>query len=361
MTALATKPRPAAPSPRPRVFAGGRENTFDVLRLVAATMVLFSHSFVLAAVAEPQIGSASMGFFGVEVFFAISGFLVTRSWDHGPRLGAFLAKRALRILPALLACLVASAFVLGLLATTLSPADYLTSIGPYGYIAHNAGAVASGGTVSGVAYELPGVFASNPHDASVNGSLWTLPIEVQAYFMVALLGVLSLTRRALPAVAAGALLVLAAPATAYGFPVVGPVLEARPEAVQLLAIFGVSALMYVHRERIPLRLDFGFVALAALVAALGTGAEHVVTTVCLPYLVLTAAYRLPKRASVITRHGDISYGVYLLAFPIQQALLAMFAGLDHPIALFAASFVPVFLLAFASWRLVERPALRFKP
>jgi peptidoglycan/LPS O-acetylase OafA/YrhL len=195
----------------------------------------------------------------------------------------------------------------------------------------------------------------------VNGSLWTLPIEVQAYFMVALLGVFALTRRALPAVAAGGLIVLAAPATAYGFPVVGPVLESRPEAVQLLAVFGVSALMYLHRERIPLRLDFALVALVALIAALGTGAEHVVTTLCLPYLVLTAAYRLPKRAGVVSRHGDISYGVYLLAFPIQQALLAIAPGLDHPVGLFAASVIPVFALAFASWRLVEKPALRFKP
>jgi peptidoglycan/LPS O-acetylase OafA/YrhL len=364
MTALATRPRPrpdATAKARPRVVAGGRDNTFDVLRLIAATMVLFSHSFVLAAVAEPQIGSASVGFFGVEVFFAISGFLVTRSWDHGPHLKAFLFKRALRILPALLACLIASAYVVGTIASTLSPGDYVTSTGPLGYIAHNAVAVATGGTLSGPAYELPGVFAANPHDASVNGSLWTLPIEVQAYFMVALLGVLSLTRRALPAVAAGALLVLAAPATAYGFPVVGPVLEARPEAVQLLAIFGVSGLMYLHRERIPLRLDLALAGLVALFAALGTGAEHVVTTICLPYLVLTAAYRLPKRAGVLTRHGDISYGVYLLAFPVQQSLLALAPGLDHPVALFAASFVPVFALAFASWRLVERPALRFKP
>ena len=138
-------------------------------------------------------------------------------------------------------------------------------------------------------------------------------------------------------------------------------LESRPEAVQLLAVFGVSALMYLHRERLPLRLDFAFVGLVALIAALGTGAEHVVTTVCLPYLVLTAAYRLPRRVGVVTRHGDISYGVYLLAFPVQQALLAAAPGLDHPVALFAASAVPVFALAFASWRLVERPALRFKP
>jgi peptidoglycan/LPS O-acetylase OafA/YrhL len=344
-------------------LAGGRGNSFDLLRLGAAALVLFSHSFVLAASTEPQIGGASFGFFGVEIFFAISGFLVTMSWDRGPKLRDFFLKRALRILPALAVCVIVSAYVLGLVLSTLSPADYLTSSQPFGYVARNLAAIGSGGFLSGPAYELPGVFAANPHGASINGSLWTLPIEVQAYFMVALLGSLSLTRRALPVIAGCALLVLAAPAKAYGMPVVGDVLQSRPEAVQLLAIFGVAGLLYLHRERLPLRLDAAALALATFLLALGTPAEKFVTTLALPYVVLVAAYRLPAGAQRLTRHGDVSYGLYLLAFPVQQTILLAWPDHGHlaPIPLFLISLPITYGLAFASWRLIERPSLRLKP
>jgi peptidoglycan/LPS O-acetylase OafA/YrhL len=273
----------------------------------------------------------------------------------------FAVKRALRILPALAVCLLVSAYVLGAAATTLPLHAYLESSQPLTYAVRNLVAVAGGGLVSEPTYTLPGVFAHNPHGASINGSLWTLPIEVQAYYMVAFLGCLSLTRRALPAVAAAGLLVLAAPAQAYGMPVVGHVLAGRPEAVQLLALFGVSALLYLHRERIPLRLDVGALLAAALLLTLDTSLEKVVTSLTLPYLILLAAYRLPPAVQRLTRHGDISYGLYLLAFPIQQTILLLSPGRLSPYALFAIALPLTIAFATLSWRLIERPALRLKP
>jgi peptidoglycan/LPS O-acetylase OafA/YrhL len=318
--------RPATP------IASGRDNAFDVLRLVAAVLVLFSHSFVLAGMVEPQVGGASVGFLGVEMFFAISGFLVSASWARDPRVRAFLARRARRVLPGLAFCLVLTAVVLAPTAAA-------------GYVGQNLLAVASGGLLASPDYTLPGVFGGG----SVNGSLWTLPIEAQAYLAVALLGSLTFTRRA---ITVAALIALAAPAAAYALPVVGPVLESRPESIQLLATFAVAALLYVHRERVPLRLDVAALALGAFAAALGTPAERVVTALCLPYLVLVAAYRTPVRL----RGPDLSYGVYLFAFPVQRLLLEAAGGLDHPAALFAASLLPTFALAWLSWSLVEARA-----
>jgi peptidoglycan/LPS O-acetylase OafA/YrhL len=344
------------------VYAGrGRRNAFDALRLWAAAMVLFSHSFVLVAATEPHFGSESLGFLGVEIFFAISGFLVTKSWDAAPQLKAFFAKRALRILPGLAACVLVSAYVLGLATTTLPASTYLTSPEPFGYALRNLASVASGGLLGSPVYALPGVFGDNPHNASVNGSLWTLPIEVQAYYVVAFLGCLSLTRRALPAIAAAAMLILAAPATAYGMPVVGHVLESRPEAIQLLAIFGVGGMLYLYRDHVPLRLDAAAVLLAALLISLGTPLEKVVTSLTLPYLVLVAAYRLPPALHRLTRHGDISYGLYLLAFPVQQLILLAWPGQLGPYGLFALALPITAVLALLSWRVVERPSLRLKP
>jgi peptidoglycan/LPS O-acetylase OafA/YrhL len=335
----------------------GRDNSFDLLRLIAAGLVLLSHSFALAASGEPQIGSHSVGFFGVEVFFAISGFLVVQSWALDARVSAFAIKRGLRILPALAVVVLLSAFVLGPLLTTRSLGDYLTSTETLRYPVQNLVSVATGGLVGGPAYELPGVFASNPHDASVNGSLWTLPVEVDAYAMLVLLGLTGLLRRALPVLAIAAVAATSAPSVLEGMPVLG----SRVDAVALLGVFAIGSLLYLHRDRVPLRFDVAAVLLIAAIAALGTPLERLTSTLAIPYLVLVAAYRTSPRARSLTRRGDVSYGLYLLAFPVQQTLLAVWGG-PHPapLVLFAVSLPLTYALAYLSWRLVEAQALKAK-
>jgi peptidoglycan/LPS O-acetylase OafA/YrhL len=76
------------------------------------------------------------------------------------------------------------------------------------------------------------------------------------------------------------------------------------------------------------------------------------------YCVLWLAFRLPIRR--FARHGDLSYGTYIYAFPIQQ-LLALYGlnrwGMPVYVALVLAGTLPV---AFLSWRLVEKPWLSLK-
>src|SRR5262249_18035083 len=103
-----------------------RNNNFDALRLVAAMSVIFSHSFLIAEGTqnnEPLIlltgNQAIFGLAGVFVFFAISGFLVTQSFEQTPRPLSFLAKRALRIFPGLFVATVFSALLVGSLVTDL--------------------------------------------------------------------------------------------------------------------------------------------------------------------------------------------------------------------------------------------------
>jgi peptidoglycan/LPS O-acetylase OafA/YrhL len=338
----------------------GRDNNFDVLRLVAAAMVLVSHSFVLTGGEEPHLGGLALGTFGVVVFFAISGFLVCRSWTFQPRLWSFAAKRALRIVPALAVTVFVCAYVLGPIATGLAPSSYFTSAQPFEYVAGNLLSVVTGELTGGPVYELPGVFADNPYGPAVNGSLWTLPIEVQAYAAVAALGLLGALTRGLPLVAGGALVLTATHEAGVSLPVVSRLAEAKPASVLLLGTFAVAGLLWIWRERIPLRADAALVALAIWVASFGTAVEGALTMVLMPYVVLAAAYLTPAALRIATRYGDVSYGVYLLAFPVQQSLLAVWPGAS-PAALIALSLPITYALAHVSWRLVESPALRLKP
>lgn len=340
---------------------GDRANNFDVLRLVAAVMVLVSHSFALSGQGEPHLGGLALGTLGVVVFFGISGFLIARSWALAPDLRAFLVKRALRIVPALVLALVACAYLVGPIATSLSPGDYLASPETLDYVVGNLASVVSGGLTGDIDYRLPGVFEANPETPSVNGSLWTLPVEIQAYALVVALGLLGLLARGAAAIALAGLALLSAHAAGLAVPVAQRLVEARPDSVLLLTTFAVAAVLWSRRDSVPLRLDLALAAIVVWALMLGTAFATVASAVALPYLVLMAAYRSPAGLRRVVRPGDVSYGLYVLAFPVQQAIIALWGASGPGPALLSLLALPItYGLAYASWRLVEAPALRLK-
>ncbi|HEX4191588.1 MAG TPA: acyltransferase family protein, partial [Stellaceae bacterium] len=196
---LAAEPGPAeipgAQTDIPAIARHRRENNFDALRLLAALAVILSHAFLIAQGTEKNdplnwlTGNQCMlGLTGVFVFFAVSGFLVTQSFEQTRSPLRYLMKRVLRIFPAYLVCLVLTAFVLGPIVTTLSLGDYLHRPEPYRYLFYNS-------FFDIRVHELPGVmFVDNPVGLEVNGSLWSLGCEFDMYLMVLVLGLLRLIR-----------------------------------------------------------------------------------------------------------------------------------------------------------------------
>ena len=135
----------------------GRDNNFNLIRILAALAVLLTHSFPLAlgdAAQEPLRASLgmSLGMIAVDVFFITSGFLISASLMRQPSLLSFLWARVLRIFPGLLVMLLFSVFVLGAALSTLPLAEYLASSQTHAYLAQCAT------LVLGVSYTLPGVF-----------------------------------------------------------------------------------------------------------------------------------------------------------------------------------------------------------
>lgn len=338
-----------------------RDNNFDLLRLAAASMVLVSHAFPLSGTHEPffDLPGHSLGAFGVQIFFAISGFLVARSWCRTPRLRTFALKRALRILPGLMVAALVMAFVIGPLFTNLSTAAYLSSPETYAFVARNW-------TLFTINELLPGVFAGNVFPLAVNGSLWTLPLEVFAYGVLAALGIAGVLRRrwAVLALVAG-LLVVTSPYSGIELNVAatpGGVDGNKLElSAHLLAIFLTSTAMYLYRGRVPLHPAlFALAILAIAVNGVAPDAGATLTTLAIPYAVLFLACRRRSRLSALTRPGDMSYGIYIYAFPIQQSVVAVFGGSASVFAVAGVSFVVTYAVAYASWRLVEAPALRLR-
>jgi peptidoglycan/LPS O-acetylase OafA/YrhL len=194
----------------------------------------------------------------------------------------------------------------------------------------------------------------------VNLSLWTLPIEVRAYMLVVLLGAVGLLRKGMPLVAAGFLALSLSPA-GFGGSALEFLRGTDGETAHLVALFAVATLAWTWRGRIVLRPELALTAFAALALSIGTPAERPVLLVAIPYLVLFVAYRSPGRLRLLTRHADVSYGLYLLAFPVQQTIVHLWGGsLPAPGVVALIAFPITYLLALASWHGVEKRALRLK-
>ncbi len=100
-------------------MARARANNFDTLRAIAAVMVLASHAFALAGDdrAEPiwrlSREQTTGGSLAVTIFFVISGYLITMSFERTRTTVAFVVNRALRLLPALAVVVLFLALIAG--------------------------------------------------------------------------------------------------------------------------------------------------------------------------------------------------------------------------------------------------------
>ena len=330
----------------------GRDNNIQLLRLLAAAAVMLFHSYVFSGhIAEDPVfaatGTTDSSVIGVGCFFVLSGFLVSRSWLTRPGLVAFAAARALRIYPALVVA-VALSIALAALATELPWRAFVASPVTIDYAWRNALAWE-------VRFTLPGAFAGNPYPGAVNGSLWTLPVELRLYVAVAIAGIAGLLARTDRCAAALAALV----ALFLWKPEWLPLAPQNASTRNLALLFGIGALAYVARQRVPLSL----VALAAAVGifivdpwGIGRGLWFVLT---LAYGTLVLAYHPRIQWHGYNRVGDYSYGLYVYAFPVQQTIVARVPGLT-PLELFAVSFAVTLALAALSWHALERPALALK-
>lgn len=329
---------------------GSRDNNFDLLRLLAAWAVLVSHSYALVGRDQPlHQFDTTLGNLGVLIFFAVSGLLIRRSWEYDPSPRDFWAKRALRLLPALVVTALLTAFVLGPLVTTRPLGSYFTSLETWLYPVRLTLLVPFGA-------QLPGVFDDTVYAGAVNGSLWSLPVEVFAYLMLAVLGMTGLlARRWVVTAVATASLVWAAWWV--------PTMSDAVGSAYVLSAFAVGAAAYTYRERLVLStpIALGLVVLCTATGFGPTPLRVVVWTVSAVYLSYWFAYALPRFGRALTRFGDASYGVYIWAFPLQQTVVQLVGNDVDPWLVTGIATPVVWLLAIASWRLVERPALRHKP
>ena len=338
----------------------GRENNFNLIRITAALAVLITHSFAVAigtGDAEPirkTIGM-SIGSIAVDVFFITSGFLVTASLLTRQSTIEFIWARALRIFPALLMMLLLTVFGMGGFFTTLPLQTYLTDSQTYIYL------VKCSTLITGVAGYLPGVFNDNPYKSVVNGSLWTLPIEIKMYAILTIGWVaLRITKRfglrAFEVFVVTCAVVSGVFVVAYHFH-----RATENSSSTLFFMFFSGAAFYVLKEHIRLsRWCFWTFVFALMLSA--TVIQHeffVVYVLTISYVLFYIAYVPSGLIRKYNLAGDYSYGVYIYAFPVQQSVAALIPGVSV-LSMLLISVSTTLVLAALSWHLLERRALGLK-
>jgi peptidoglycan/LPS O-acetylase OafA/YrhL len=280
-----------------------RNNSFDFTRFVAASGVVFSHQFPIAGYEEPRIWGTSAGSACVAIFFLMSGFLICKSIQSNHDFYRFVAARIMRIVPNLAFVLIATSIV-----TLVTYANYEHWLLHVRYVVQNLAMLLRGG----IYYDIAGVFENRPMHA-LNGSLWTLPYEVWCYFI--LFGILKLA--------------------------------ANFQRQTILAAVGCCVLLAMFA-------DLRFPGTAVNLHYLGrlgfwffVGAAFAAFSIKLPII------NLPT-FSWFGKWGDPSYGMYIMAWPVQQfttiVVQDFWLGMLVSLSITTA-------LGYATWHGFERRAL----
>lgn len=307
--------------------------------------VIVSHAWPIGGFgSQPQLGRLTLGGFAVAGFFTISGWLIMQS-RLSSELPSYLWRRLLRIYPAFLVALLAVAFGFAPLGSALGAGPYSAGDG----VRH----VADNFTLVMQDYSVGGTPTDVPFPGAWNGSLWTLFHEALCYVAVGVIVTVVGRRWAAPAIVASW---LALTALAVGVEIAG---RAVPGTLQvflgLAPYFFAGAALYMLRSRIPLHPAVAVAGAVIAAGILATGAPPILAALPVAYVLLWLGAALPFHT--VGRRNDISYGMYIYAFPVQQTLMLLGLDAGGPWLFIVASVVCTAPLAALSWFLIERPAM----
>jgi peptidoglycan/LPS O-acetylase OafA/YrhL len=337
-----------------------RNHQFDLLRILFAILVVYSHAFELTdgnnkreLLCRITHQDFSFGMLAVDGFFLLSGYLIVKSWMSKPKLLDFTRKRFLRIAPGYAVATLTTTYVIGFLAPTeahqlshlrLDFARSLLFIFPP---------------------SSPDVFPGN-HDRILNGSLWTILFEFRCYVLVAIFGILGLLRKPVLWLSATAVLLvfllrqdlaLALPWSTEMLTLLG-----KPDRIaRLAAVFFVGGCFYLYRSKVPFTPVLAIASVVSILIVRLAFPASIETAFVLggSYLLFYFTHRPIAAFAWMSNVPDVSYGLYLYAWPVESYLIWKFHASPW-VVFFQATLISI-CLGWLSWTLVERPALSLRP
>lgn len=328
-----------------------RANNFNIIRLVAAVMVVYGHMGHIIGANVFTIYNQAVSTIAVKIFFLISGYLITNSFFHDSNIIRYTLRRVFRIFPALIVVVLFSIFIVGPIFTTVSLSEYLKSPAIIDYLRN---------VFLRISYSLPGLFADNIYPNAVNGSFWTLPAEFSMYI---LLPILVLIFNKLKMLKPGLILIVFA---TLAVNIIKMIYHPNARLViygsnimdwlTLIPFFFIGSVFTFPEIKKHLNLQWA-TAIAAIgsLISLNYVKSEILLAIVLPYFIFSFALSpKPVFANWFSKN-DYSYGIYLYGFLIQQ-VYSHLIGAKYSLNISAViCTIVTFIFAFISCHLVEKP------
>jgi peptidoglycan/LPS O-acetylase OafA/YrhL len=334
-----------------------RNNNFDALRLIGAVLVIFAHEFAITGhpTPLPPFYKSHYGVIGVDIFFIISGFLITQSYVRSSKPLRFLWARLLRIFPALIVVTLLLALIIGPILSNMPILKYYAHPWTLSYI---VGAISLYGVT--IYTVLPGLFMTNPI-VQANGPLWTLAYEWTFYLIILFLGLTKIL------IKKSIVLVLLMPVLVVNHLNIFPentssnLLNLLHFLPIFLSYFGIGSLAFLYRKYVPMKLEVFTLAVVILIVCSFTGVMvDSIFVFVLGYCVLYVGLCPYVKLSMLTRTGDYSYGLYIWGWPVQQTVMFLL-GINTSVWIqLILSLCVALIFAILSWHFIEKRILKLK-
>lgn len=291
-----------------------RNNNLNIMRFMAAILVIICHAFPLCYGAESEDvvgrltkGMINLGGIAVGVFFVTGGFLIARSSENRKHTIPFFKARIKRIFPSLAVVILLCTFVLGPIVSMDSVKEYLSNAETYRYLLN---------ILLIPIHTLPGVFQNHMYPGVVNGALWTLPVEFACYigcFCAYKLGFFNQKRFfcTVPIVVAGTVIFF----SLFGNKIV------LVRIVRPILLYYIGIGFYVYRAKIKIDVKLGVVSMILFIISILFNVSNIGMLLFFPYMIYFLAYGLPCKLCKFGEKYEISYGMYLYGWPVQQTLI----------------------------------------
>jgi len=337
-----------------------KKNAFDLLRILLAACVLITHGLVIGGyhfqdpLAYFSKNQTDLSEFGVMGFFSLSGFLIAASFERTGNVLVYLGHRALRILPGFWVCLLITAFI-------FAPAIFLLT----GRTVHDFKFAGKDSSLDFVLrnillkvqqWNIKDVLNHAAYQESLNGSLWSLFPELQCYIFTLVAGMTGLFRKNKFLYLIVAVIFLAFFAINFNFSNnFGPTIFILSPAMKLYAAYLAGTSVYVFREQLILDKRGTLFLSAFTLLLLKFGGFKLMS----PLLIAMSLINIFQLFELKIRY-DISYGVYIYGFVIQQFLYALLGNRLHPSLFILLALGGSVLIGLLSFLLIERPFMNLR-
>lgn len=320
-------------------------NNLALMQFLASIFVIFAHSYPISTNQKDILylfsgGAFTFGDVSVAFFFLTGGVYIAKSMESKKTAKEYFKARAVRIFPSLITVVITS-IVIGGFITKHSLMDYWTSSKTWRYL---------GNCIFVLQHELPGVFLNNPYNATVNGSLWTLPVEFLCYiacFLFYKLGLLSEK------------FLVSTPAVIIGIIVYKSFFDifSLNAMIQPCLLFYIGMGIYIYRDKLTLSAVGNIISIVIFVILTVFGLEELAMATAFPYIILYMVFAMPQCPDKLASLGKLSYGIYLCGFPIQQ-YVAMYSKSPYVNFLISA---PVSILGgVLIYKFIEKPVIKLE-